>query len=79
VRSEITSKLTTKFKVTIPEKIRVILSLHPGDYVVFEIAKDEGVFIRKAAPIDFKFVLAIEKPLDSEWLSNFDENAYRDL
>jgi AbrB family looped-hinge helix DNA binding protein len=79
MRSAIASKLTTKCQATIPEKIRGILGLHPGDSVVFEIDKDEKVFIRKANPIDYDFAQALEGTLVSEWLSEYDEEAYRDL
>ena len=79
MKSAIASKLTTKCQATIPEKIRGILDLHPGDSVVFEIARDQRVFIRKATPIDYQFVQALEGTLVSEWLSEYDEEAYRDL
>lgn len=79
MRSAITSRLTTKCQATIPEKIRGILKLRPGDSVVFEVEKDEKVFIRKATPIDYKFAQALEGTLVSEWLSEYDEEAYNDL
>ena len=79
MRSAIASKLTTKCQATIPEKIRGILDLHPGDSVVFEVAKDKKVFIRKATLIDYEFAQALEGTLVSEWLSEYDEEAYRDL
>jgi antitoxin PrlF len=79
MRPAITSKLTTKCQTTIPKKIRGILDLHPGDSVVFEVARDEKVFIRKATPIDYEFAQALEGTLVSEWLSEYDEEAYRDL
>ena len=79
MRRAIASKLTTKCQATIPEKIRGILDLHPGDSVVFEVAKDQKVFIRKATPLDYEFFQALEGTLVSEWLSEHDEEAYRDL
>ena len=79
MRSAIVSKLTTKCQATIPEKIRGILDLHPGDSVVFEVDTDEKVFIRKATPIDYEFAQALEGTLVSEWLSEHDEEAYNDL
>jgi antitoxin PrlF len=74
----VTSKLTTKSQATIPEKIRKILGLSPGDSVAFEIDQNKKVMIRKARPIDFEFAKAIEGTL-SEWLSKNDEEAYCDL
>ena len=79
MKSASSSKLTTKGQATIPEKIRGILGLHPGDSVVFEVAKDEKVYIRKATPIDYELAQALEGTLVSEWLSEYDEEAYRDL
>jgi len=72
------SKLTTKSQATIPEKIRKILGLHPGDSVAFEITENQNVSIRKAVPIDFEFAKALEGTL-SEWSSKNDEEAYCEL
>lgn len=45
MEAAITSKLTTKSQATIPEKIRKILGLHPGDSVAFEVNENLKVFI----------------------------------
>ena len=77
----VTSKLTSKSQATIPEKIRKVLGLHPGDSVAFEVLESDHnkkVTIRKATPIDFEFARSLEGTL-SEWLSSNDEEAYRDL
>jgi len=74
----VTSKLTSKSQTTIPEKIRKILELHPGDSVIFELDQNKKVVIRKATTIDFEFAKALEGTL-SEWSSSHDEEAYRDL
>jgi len=79
MESIVSSKLTTKCQTTIPEKIRNILDLHPGDSVVFEVAPKNKVLIRKAKPIDVEFARALEGTLASEWLSKHDEEAYCDL
>ncbi|MBF0235955.1 MAG: type II toxin-antitoxin system PrlF family antitoxin [Desulfamplus sp.] len=73
-----TSKLTTKSQATIPEKIRKILGLNPGDFVAFEINEDKKIMIRKATAIDFEFAKALQGTL-SEWSSKNDEEAYCDL
>ena len=75
----ISSQLTTKCQATIPEKVRGIRDLHPGDSVTFEVTRDKKVLIRKATPIDFEFAQALESTLVSEWLSENDEEAYRGL
>ncbi len=74
----ITSKLTTKSQATIPEKIRNILGVQPGDSVAFEVSENSKVLIRKATPIDFEFAKSLEGTL-TEWFSINDEEAYRDL
>ncbi len=74
----ITSKLTTKSQATIPEKIRNILGVQPGDSIAFEVGENSTVLIRKATPIDFEFAKSLEGTL-TEWFSINDEEAYRDL
>ena len=71
-------KLTSKCQTTIPEKIRSILKVGPGDSVAFELTKDERVVLRKATSLDLDFSRALEGTL-SEWLSDHDEAAYGDL
>ena len=75
----VTSKLTSKCQATIPEKIRGILGLRPGDSVAFEVAEDKKVYIHKATPVDLEFAKALEGTLATEWLSENDEEAYGDL
>lgn len=75
-RRIVTSKLTAKYQVTIPKRIRKILNLNPGDSVAFEVTGDEKVVLRKATTIDLEFAKALEGTLASEWLSENDERAY---
>ena len=71
------SKLTSKYQTTIPKEVRELLLLKKGDEVVFEI--DDGqVLIRKATPLDLEYLSSIESTL-SEWNSENDEDAYRNL
>jgi len=72
------SKLTTKSQATIPGPIRDFLGVRPGDSVIFEIDENKKVYIRKATPIDFEFLRALEGTL-TEWSSQHDEEAYSDL
>ncbi len=74
----ICSKLTTKCQTTIPEKIRTILGVQAGDSVSFEVTPENQVFVRKSNPVDLLFAKALEGTM-SEWLSEHDEEAYRDL
>ncbi len=73
----VTSKLTKMYQATIPEPIRRVLNLGAGDAIAFEI-EDDGVVIRKARALDIMFAQALEGTL-SEWTSEADENAYRNL
>ncbi len=71
------SKLTAKNQVTIPADVRQRLGVKSGDHVAFEI--DDGkVVVRKARPIDWAWSAAVGSTL-SEWSSDADEEAFRDL
>jgi len=71
------SKLTSKYQTTIPQEVRELLLLQKGDEVVFEL---EGgrVVLRKATPFDLEYLASVESTL-SEWTSENDEEAYKDL
>lgn len=71
------SKLTSKYQTTIPQEVRELLLLKKGDEVIFEI--EEGrVTIRKATPFDLEYLSSVESTL-SEWTSENDEEAYKNL
>ncbi len=72
-----TSKLTSKFQATIPEPVRKLLHLKTGDEIAFDI-EDDSVYLRKARPVDLAFAKSIEGTL-TEWTTEADEEAYRDL
>ena len=72
-----TSKLTTKYQATIPGPVRKILHLSAGDAIAFDIEAN-SVRILKARPVDMVFTGSLEGTL-SEWASEADEEAYRDL
>jgi antitoxin PrlF len=71
------AKLTTKFQVTVPMAVRRALEIKQGDTVAFNI-RDGIVTLRRATPTDIAFSKAVEVTL-SEWNSEADERAYRDL
>lgn len=71
------SKLTSKYQTTIPEPVRRKLKLTAGDTVVFEVDGDQ-VLLRKARPLDLQFTEAVEGTL-TEWTTEADEEAFRDL
>lgn len=71
------SRLTSKYQTTIPEKVRKFLDLKKGDLIAFDIKK-KAVTLKKISPVDLKFAKSLEQTL-SEWASENDEEAYRDL
>ena len=72
------SKLTSKNQTTIPAPVREALGLSAGDRLSFEIMAGGSVMVRKWTPIDLEFALAVESTL-SEWATQEDDEAYRDL
>ncbi|MBS9403516.1 AbrB/MazE/SpoVT family DNA-binding domain-containing protein [Halomonas sp. TRM85114] len=72
-----TSRLTSKYQATIPGIVRKELGLHAGDAISFEI-EDGEIRLHKALPLDLAFTHAVEGTL-SEWESDTDEEAYREL
>ena len=72
-----TSKLTKKYQATIPEPVRRVLKLKAGDAVAFDIQGD-SIQLRKARSVDLAFVHSLEGTL-GEWMSEADEDAYREL
>jgi len=72
-----TSKLTSKYQATIPEPVRKMLHLKAGDAIAFDI-EDNAIYIRKARPVDFAFAKCLESTM-TEWVSEADEEAYREL
>lgn len=78
VRAIASSRLTSKSQATVPASVRKKLNLKPGDTVIFEESEPGTVRIRKAEPLDLEFLSALENTL-SEWNSENDDRAYRDL
>ncbi len=72
-----TSKLTKKYQATIPEPVRKLLQIDSGDEIAFDIENDH-VHLRKARPVDLAFAQSVEDTL-TEWATEADEEAYRDL
>jgi len=75
--STTTSRLTKKYQATIPRPVREVLKLRSGDVLAFDIRGKE-IRLRKSAPADHQWSKALESTL-SEWSSEADEQAYRDL
>jgi antitoxin PrlF len=71
------SKLTKKYQATIPGPVRKVLHLKAGDSISFDI-DGEDIRLRKARAVDMTFTGALEGTL-TEWESEADEEAYREL
>lgn len=71
------SKVTTKYQTTIPLEIRELLGIRQGDMVAFEV-ENGVVCLRRVLPMDVEYARALAGTL-SEWASENDEEAYRDL
>jgi AbrB family looped-hinge helix DNA binding protein len=71
------SRLSSKGQVTLPKKVREVLGARPGDTILYEVAENL-VRIRRAEPFDKAFHAALSSTLD-EWMSEEDEQAFRDL
>jgi len=71
------SKVTSKFQTTIPVDVRKRLGIKQGDLVAFEIENGK-VVLRRVSPVDIEYAKALAGTL-SEWASENDEVAYRDL
>ena len=71
------STLTSKFQATIPQDIRKYLGVKAGDKLTFAVEKDK-VVIRRMEGLDRQYLASLNTQL-SEWLSDEDEAAFRDL
>jgi len=71
------SKVTSKFQTTIPVDIRKRLGIKQGDSVAFEFENGK-VVLRRVTNMDIEYAKALAGTL-SEWDSENDEEAYRDL
>ena len=72
------SKLTSKGQVTIPKEIRARLKLKEGDYIEWVEVRPGVMEVRRVEPAQ-TYVSALEGTLAQEWLSEEDDEAYRDL
>lgn len=72
------SKMTSKYQATIPKEIRDALKLKAGDLLIFEVLPDNTVIVRKGFPFDVEYAKSLSSTL-SEWDSENDDEAYRDL
>lgn len=72
------AKVTAKGQITIPREVREALHIKPGDLTVWEATAEGTATVRRAQPLDLEYLRAVEGTL-SEWASEADEEAYREL
>ncbi len=72
-----TYKLTSKFRMTVPSRVRRVLGLEAGDLVAFEIEGTQ-VSLLRVDPLDLAFIQAMEGTLP-EWSCEKDDRAFKDL
>ncbi len=72
------AKITSKGQTTVPQEIRAVLNIGPGDLIAWEPAANGTVAVRRVQPRDVEYLRAVEGTL-SEWAGTADEEAYRDL
>lgn len=72
------SSLSQKGQTTIPIEIREELGLKEGDKLLFEIVNHNKILIKKLTPLDYEYHKSLEATL-SEWNSEIDDEAYKDL
>jgi AbrB family looped-hinge helix DNA binding protein len=70
------STLSSKGQTTIPQEIRKVLDLHPGDFIVFEVDEDGAVVLKKVrtSSDELEYLKSIEMTLAPEWMSEDDDD-----
>ncbi len=69
------AKVTSKGQTTIPQEIRALLNVKPGDLLSWEALTSGEVRVRRVEPLDLEYLRAVEGTL-SEWAGAADEEAY---
>ncbi|MDY0072201.1 MAG: type II toxin-antitoxin system PrlF family antitoxin [Thauera sp.] len=72
------AKITAKGQTTIPQDVRAALHVAPGDLISWELGADGTATVRRVQPLDIEYLRALQGTL-SEWSSQADEDAYREL
>lgn len=71
------TKITSNYQTTIPQEIRLLLGIHKGDAVMFEI-DGKDVLLKKVPAVDLDYLKAVESNLN-EWKSKEDDDLFRSL
>lgn len=71
------SRVSSKGQIVLPLEIRSQLGIEQGTVLSYEVEEDR-IILRKVMPLDSKYLDGLETTL-SEWSSEEDEQAFRDL
>ena len=71
------SKITSNYQTTIPQEIRVLLEIHKGDAVMFEV-EGKKVVLKKIPTVDIDYLKAVASTLN-EWKSKEDDELFGQL
>jgi antitoxin PrlF len=74
--TEVRRRLSPKGQVSLPAEVSKALDLRAGDSVVFEIAADGNVTIRRADPLDPFFHLPLFQALE-QWSQDQKATVFR--
>ena len=69
------AKVTSKGQTTIPQEIRTLLNVKPGDLLLWEEVGAGEVRVRRVEALDLEYLRALEGTL-SEWAGAADAAAY---
>ena len=72
------AKITSKGQTTIPAEVRKALDAKPGDMLAWDVKQKGEVVVRRVRPVDVEYLKAVSGTF-SEWDSEADDKAYRDL
>jgi len=75
------SRITSKYQATVPADVRVALGLNAGDQISWEV-EDGVATVRRTNPDQadaWAGAVLIDSRMFGEWLSDEDEEAWRDL
>jgi antitoxin PrlF len=72
------SRLTSKYQATVPADVRAALGFKAGDQLAWQV--EGGIAkVRKVQPFDRNWHGAASDTFADEWLSEEDEELFRDL
>ena len=73
----LTSKLSSRGRITLPQAIREALGAAPGDLILYDV-EGSMVQMRRLDPVDTVFQAAFSSTL-GEWVTPEDKEAFRHL